>query len=210
MLLPVRYLNTLYGDGNPHGLAGNVYHHACHTGHGKRLIARMNRTIDHCLENPDLLENPAQRNALETCLIDDLAEMSASQENELFRMRLSARRRTLRRALEYGESIQQKISVPQFAADLSVNRRSLELAFRDCLGITPRQYLSIRRLHGVHNELRERSPRSHCITEVANSWGFTELGRFAAEYNNLFGELPKATLNRQKAKAPQQFVDLFR
>lgn len=208
MLLPVRYLNTLLDDGKSHGSTDTSYHAG--PGHGKRLIARMNWTIDHCLANPGLLGDPAQRNELEACLIDDLARLGYHPENEPSRMRISAKRKTLRLALEYCESIRGKISVPQFAEDLSVNQRSLELAFRSCLGITPRQYLHYRRLHGVHEELRRLPPDSRSITEVANNWGFTELGRFSGEYKKLFGELPSATLNRATARPPLRLVDLLR
>ena len=105
--------------------------------------------------------------------------------------------------------MKEKISVPEFAARLAVSQRSLELAFREFLGITPRQYLNYRRMHGVHSELRQRQPDSHCVTEVANAWDFSELGRFAGEYKRLFGELPTATLQRKQPPAPQCLRDLL-
>jgi transcriptional regulator GlxA family with amidase domain len=64
-------------------------------------------------------------------------------------------------------------------------------------------------LHGVHEELQRMPPGSHCITEVATRWGFTEHGRFAACYKNLLGELPHATLSRAAVRAPLQFSDLL-
>lgn len=209
MILPVRYLNALFGDGETASTRRSFYHYSCPPGLGERLLARVSFIIDHCLANPGLLEDPTHRDELELCVIDDLAEIDFSQKNVPSRMPISARRKLLRRALEYGESIRDKISVPQFSEQLKINRRSLERAFRECLGITPRQYLLYRRLHGVHGDLRRLPPRSHHITEVANNWGFTELGRFSGDYKNLFGELPRDTLNRSTAREPQRLVDLL-
>lgn len=209
MLLPARYLNTLFGDSKSRSSLAKFYHHACHPELGKRLIARLNWIIEYCLANPDLLEDPSHRNAFETCLIDDLAEMGFGLAHEPSRISLSARRKTFILALEYCESIRTKISVPQFAAQLSINRRTLELVFRENLGITPRQYLLSRRLHGAHQELRLLPPGTRSVTDVASDWGFTELGRFAGAYKNLFGELPSDTLNKAIARAPRKFTDLL-
>ena len=86
--------------------------------------------------------------------------------------------------------------MPEFTRKLGISQRCLELAFKEHLGITPRQYLYRKRLHNVHKELQLSQPQNGTITEVATSWGFSELGRFAGDYKHLFGELPNATLKK--------------
>jgi hypothetical protein len=38
--------------------------------------------------------------------------------------------------------------------------------------------------------------RRDCVSAVANRWGFWHLGQLAADYRNLFDELPSETLAR--------------
>jgi len=142
-------------------------------------------------------------------LLDDLGELALGGKTPRDQTPLRVRRELLRRALHLAEQVKEKISVPEIAEQLCVSQRSLELAFKDLLGITPKKYLNYRRMHGVHNELIRRSPGSYCVTECANIWGFTELGRFAGEYRRLFGELPTETLNRRNSgtrSSLQQFL----
>ena len=107
-----------------------------------------------------------------------------------------ARRHLLfRRAIDYAESLDKPIAIPEFSAAVDVSRRVLELAFQETLAITPLQYLHRRRLNFVHRDLLNAEPGSSSVTQVANLWGFSELGRFAVEYKRMFGESPSSTLN---------------
>jgi len=67
----------------------------------------------------------------------------------------------------------------------------LQYAFKGRFQMPPKQYLLARRLDGDRGDLRDRNGRT--IGEVANSWGLTHLGQFAAKYRAVFGELPSET-----------------
>jgi AraC family transcriptional regulator, ethanolamine operon transcriptional activator len=48
----------------------------------------------------------------------------------------------------------------------------------------------------VHRALGRGNPETISIADLARRYGFRGLGRFAAEYRILYGELPSATLRR--------------
>jgi len=76
-----------------------------------------------------------------------------------------------------------------------VSRRTLNYAFRELIGVPPKQYHQATRLDGVRKELHRMGP-SATIADIANTWGFWHLGQFAADYRRQFGELPSDTLRR--------------
>ncbi len=57
----------------------------------------------------------------------------------------------------------------------------------------PEQYLLTERLQGSP-ELSDACRRPTTVTHVAATYGFFELGRFAASYRQAFGEAPSDTL----------------
>jgi AraC-like DNA-binding protein len=87
-------------------------------------------------------------------------------------------------------------TVAALAAEVAVSVRSLQAGFARSVGQTPMRYLQQVRLERVHAELAEAEPGATTITEAATRWGFTHLGRFAAEYRRTFGELPSQLLIR--------------
>ncbi|QGZ48340.1 helix-turn-helix domain-containing protein [Streptomyces sp. QHH-9511] len=75
-----------------------------------------------------------------------------------------------------------------------VGVRRLQESFREYVGMSPMAYLREVRLDRVHQELRGAGPGELSVSEVAGRWGFTHLGRFAAQYRTRFGETPSQTL----------------
>jgi len=76
-----------------------------------------------------------------------------------------------------------------------VSWRTLDYAFRELFGVTPKQYLQATRLDGVRKELYRREPTAK-ISDIANHWGFWHMGQFAADYKRQFAELPSETTGR--------------
>jgi AraC family ethanolamine operon transcriptional activator len=105
----------------------------------------------------------------------------------------------LKRALSFIEQNAKKpLAVPDVCRAAGVSWRTLDYAFREEFGVTPKAYLKSIRLNGVRRELR-RAAQPVVISDVANRWGFWHMGQFAADYRKLFGELPSETLARVNA-----------
>ena len=77
----------------------------------------------------------------------------------------------------------------------NVQPRTLQRVFEDIVGISPIAYLRRRRLNDVHTALRNGDSTT-TVKTIARNHGFLHLSRFAAEYQNQFGELPSQTLGR--------------
>ena len=84
----------------------------------------------------------------------------------------------------------------ELCATLGVAERTLRTSCAQYLGMGPMSYLRLRRLKSVRRTLCSASPADSSVAEIARRHGFTELGRFAAKYRQLFGELPSVTLQR--------------
>ena len=86
------------------------------------------------------------------------------------------------------------VSIEELTRAANVSERSLRSIFLEYVGLPPRRYLIIRRLHLARQILRRRMPDRTGVTEAAAQCGFWHFGRFANEYRQLFGELPSQTL----------------
>ena len=88
------------------------------------------------------------------------------------------------------------ISTEDIAMAVHTGVRSLQRAFRRHLQMTPLSHLLNVRLERAHQDLR-RIADGHAggtVSDVAMRWGFTHLGRFAAQYRKQYGRTPVQTL----------------
>jgi len=86
------------------------------------------------------------------------------------------------------------IRVSELSKIAEVSERSLLRLFTERFGITPKAYLNKLRLNGVRLDIIQSSTSDSKIMHIANNWGFWHMGQFAADYKQLFGELPSETL----------------
>lgn len=142
---------------------------------------------------PHVLESHATRRSLEesilraaVCAIDPQGDRAAPDGPML------SHERAVRRA---EDALADKLDTPIYVADLcnaaGVSERTLRNAFQSLYGMSPIRFLQLRRLHQVRRALRSDAQAS--VTEVALRYGFGNLGRFAVEYRQLFGESPSRT-----------------
>ncbi|NVK38630.1 MAG: helix-turn-helix domain-containing protein [Gammaproteobacteria bacterium] len=85
------------------------------------------------------------------------------------------------------------ITLAELCEACHTSRRTLQNSFESILGISPIQYLRYSRLNGVRRDLKA-SKQGEQVGDIAACWGFWHLSQFAKDYKNVFGELPKETL----------------
>ena len=88
------------------------------------------------------------------------------------------------------------ITVGRLCKVSGMSERSLQYAFREKFGLSPKAYLQSYRLNRVRKRLRGADPASTMIADLANEWGFWHMGQFAKDYKRQFGELPSVTVQK--------------
>jgi AraC-like DNA-binding protein len=102
------------------------------------------------------------------------------------------------------EHLYQPLSVEMIASAAATSHRTLHRAFHVVLDETPYSYVLKLRLHRIRHELVTDAEAACTITMVAHRWNMAEMGRFAAWYRDLFGELPSQTLKRHQQRSPHR------
>jgi AraC-like DNA-binding protein len=94
------------------------------------------------------------------------------------------------------EDLSRPLAMPELCALIAVSDRTLRLCCAEFLGMSPTQYVLLRRLKEVRRELRDANLNMVSVAEIAHRFGFAELDRFAQSYRATYGETPSATLQR--------------
>ena len=91
---------------------------------------------------------------------------------------------------------EEPLTVTDMAKIAGVSIRSLQDGFKKYVGLSPTDYLRDIRLTRVREDLLSERALHTSIADIAFSWGFTHMGRFAKSYHLRFGELPSETIKR--------------
>ena len=128
-------------------------------------------------------------------LVECLSIGEASEDRPALRQHAMILRR-FRRAVE--DNPGQALYIPELCKAIGVSDRTLRVCCQEQLGMSPKRYLLLRRMHLTRRALRDGAPDMTTVTEIAARHGFWQFGRFAGEYKLLFGEAPSATLHRPR------------
>jgi AraC-like DNA-binding protein len=149
---------------------------------------------------PEIIAHPEAAHSLEQALIEALVgclgEGEVREDRSALRQHALIMRR-FRRAVE--ENPDQALYIPELCKAIGVSDRTLRSCCQEQLGISPKRYLLLRRMHLARRALRDSAPTATTVTEIATRYGFWQFGRFAGEYRSLFRELPSTTLGHPRA-----------
>jgi transcriptional regulator GlxA family with amidase domain len=92
------------------------------------------------------------------------------------------------------DNLGEPVTMSHLSRVAGVSERTLRAAFHHIVGISPKQHIIRQRLQAARDALLAAVPGSATVTDIAMSYGFFELGRFAGRYRHTFGERPSWTL----------------
>lgn len=146
---------------------------------------------------PAVIEHSEAARGLEQALIEAMMHClggGEAEEDRAAQRQHAAIMRRFHRTLErYAD---QPVYVPELCKEVGASERTLRTCCQEHLGMSPKHYLLLHRMHMVRRALRESTTAETSVTEVATRYGFWQFGRLAVEYKVLFGESPSATLAR--------------
>lgn len=96
--------------------------------------------------------------------------------------------------IDYADATQRIPSIPELCLAAHVSERRLRKAFVDEFAVPPSRFFRNWALTAAHRRLQAGRATRVSVTEVATGIGFGHLGRFAAAYQDLYGQPPSETL----------------
>jgi len=143
---------------------------------------------------PDILGKPEVGRAMDQALVEAMIACLATGDPFAERSAYRHHARVMRRLEEllYADS-EGSLYMDDLCKATGVSYRTLHACCQEHLGMSPKRYLLLRRMHLAHRALRMGETS---VTEIATDYGFWELGRFSVTYRSLFGESPSTTLRR--------------
>lgn len=169
-----------------------------------RLLGTARAALDTLDAAPGVVRSGAAMAALEEEILVRCLDVagSATADGAILPAAPCAAHRLVRRAEDLVDAHPQRpLLAGELCAALRVSLRTLDRAFRTVLGTSPIAHLRSLRLMRVRAALLATDPATVTVSDVAWDWGFWHLGRFAAQYRALFGELPSRTLATRPAPA---------
>lgn len=123
-------------------------------------------------------------------------------------LRVNSKARLVDRTLDVIHSSPlHELKVSDIAKSLHTNRRNIEIAFGQYLGISPKEYIINLKLNRIRSDLLSVPVYQKSISQIAKSHGIVHMGNFSKAYFNLFNENPSQTRKHaisQISKAPIQ------
>jgi AraC family ethanolamine operon transcriptional activator len=166
------------------------------------LRGLISTTLETAANDPDLLNEPTSRAAVEQSLLSAMDSAIRSSVNsksvhattESY-LRIGA---DMERLIRHDLTVWHKTT--ELAERVGVSVRTLQSATQAICGMSPHRYSRVLRLWSVRRQLRS-GPGRRSVKACAIAHGFWHLSEFAASYRAAFGELPSETLHRSLREA---------
>jgi transcriptional regulator GlxA family with amidase domain len=161
-------------------------------------LQRLHIAASDLAENaPEIIANADAAHGLEQALVEAVVACLAHGEGRKPSLAQGQHATVMRRFFRMvEENPEQPFFIPEICNTIGVSERTLRMCCQEHLGMSPKRYLLLRRMSLARRALREGTPDTTSVTAIGTGYGFWELGRFAVEYQALFGKAPSATLRQ--------------
>jgi AraC-like DNA-binding protein len=140
------------------------------------------------------LDMPEVRRSQEETLLDAAVHAARSAIDPGEGTALSHRRAVQRALAVLEASVDEPVYLAQLCDAADVSERTLRTAFQRVHGVSPIRYLHLHRMTQARRALLTADAASDRVCDIATRFGFANLGRFAVEFRELFGESPSKLL----------------
>jgi AraC-like DNA-binding protein len=148
-------------------------------------------------QGPELIRNPEMARGLRQILLQAL--VACLESNDVCERTPTQGRHDKimqRFHMVLSENDGRPIYMLEMARAVGASVRSLTVCCQEYLGMGPKRYLLLRRMHLAKQALIEANASVSTVTDIATRHGFWQFGRFSVQYKSLFGESPSVTLRR--------------
>jgi AraC family ethanolamine operon transcriptional activator len=136
--------------------------------------------------------------SLEQLVCEEIIRIIMDGQSSYTNTSFQGRALALKEAIGYiRDNAREAVSVADIAQVSGVSSRTLDRAFKEGLGVSPKHCIKAIRLEGVRKELK-RGDENNSVTDIANEWGFWHMGDFARDYHREYGELPSTTFRSER------------
>lgn len=138
---------------------------------------------------------------LEDRIVQTLVDaLTAATPDRPVMRRQTERRKALMESVEHylADHLSEVIRLQDLVQHTGMEERSLQRFCQEVYGMTPKQLFGVTRLTQIRRELLRRERGSGTVRSIAEKWGIRHQGRFAARYEELFGEKPSQTFQRSR------------
>jgi len=162
----------------------------------RRLYQEVNRMA---LSGEAILDHPEVRRSLEQALTVAMVSCLSAEAESTHGAGWHRHQQVMQRFREWLDANNDRAAyLQEICTALDVSAPTLRRCCEEHLGMSPMQYLGLRRMNLARQELQRPNSQTS-VTATAMNFGFWHLGRFADEYRSLFGESPSRTLARRSS-----------
>ena len=197
--MPEETFNTLshhWGYPELDKLTGTREMVVCHPDIMKHLRDTLQTICTTVDNNPDSVKHDiGLQDSIKVDVPHLLAQALMTAGTKIVKTVREKRSQILKLAIDYvKETPNDKVSLSQFCSDNDIHIRSLQRAFIDQYGMSPKSYAKAYHLNSVYKKLLQSNTKTDRIADIASNHGFWHMSQFATDYRRHFGELPSETL----------------